>query len=43
MLIILIMKKAGISCRPDIFRYSTDGGDERLLEFQNNILVPSMK
>ena len=43
MLIILIMKKAGISYRPDIFRYGTDGEDKRFLEFQSNIFVPSMK
>jgi len=37
------MKKVGISCKPDIFRYGTDGEDKRLLEFQSNIFVPSMK
>ncbi len=37
------MKKTGISYRPNIFRYGTDGKDERLLEFQSNFFVPSMK
>jgi len=41
--IILITKETGISCRPDIFRYSTNGEYERLLEVQSNIFVPSIK